>query len=95
MTESRSLQWDGGPDEKMAPGQFLREINIKIEDKGYKADDKKIDCFRNNLDYGGMADIWLDDLPATDKATWTDLVAAFYTEWPKTAVVKASKAERI
>ena len=79
----------------MAPGQFLREINIKIEDKGYKTDDKKIDCFRNNLDYGGTADIWLDDLPAADKATWTDLVAAFYTEWPRTAVVKASKAERI
>jgi hypothetical protein len=30
-----------------------------------------------------------------DKATWANLVTAFYTEWPKTVVVKASKAERI
>jgi hypothetical protein len=79
----------------MAPGQFLREINIKIEDKNYIMDNKKIDCFRNNLDYGGMVDIWLNDLHAGDKATWADLVAAFYTEWPKTAVVKALKAECI
>src|SRR5882762_8212 len=55
MTESRSLRWDGGPDENMAPGQFLREINIKIEDRNYTTDVKKIDCFRNNIDYGGTA----------------------------------------
>ena len=95
MSESRSLRWDGGPDEKTAPGQFLREINIKIEDKKYTTDAKKIECFRNNLDYGGTADLWLDDLPDPDKATWEELVKAFYIEWPKTAVVKASKAERI
>jgi hypothetical protein len=95
MTESRSLRWDRGPDEKMAPGQFLREINIKIEDRNYTTDAKKIDCFRNNLDYGGTADLWLDNLPPADTATWADLVAAFHTEWPKTAAVKASKAERI
>jgi hypothetical protein len=95
MTESCSLRWDGGPDEKMAPGQFLREINIKIEDKGYTTDTKKIDCFWNNLDYGGTANIWLDDLPPADKTTWDELVAAFYIEWPKMAVAKASKAERI
>jgi hypothetical protein len=79
----------------MAPGQFLREINIKIEDKNYTTDEKKIECFRNNLDYGGTADLWLDDLPAIDTATWAALVAAFYVEWPKTAAVKLSKAERI
>jgi hypothetical protein len=45
MTKSRSLQWDGGPDEKMAPGQFHQEINIKIEDRNYTTDAKKIDCF--------------------------------------------------
>jgi hypothetical protein len=79
----------------MAPGQFLREINIKIEDKNYTTDEKKIECFRNNLDYGGTADLWLDDLPAADTATWAMLVAAFHIEWPKMAAVKPSKAERI
>ena len=79
----------------MAPGQFLREINIKIEGRNYTTDEKKIDCFRNNLDYGGTADLWLDDLPPADTATWNSLVAAFHAEWPKTAAVKASKAERI
>jgi hypothetical protein len=95
MTESRSLRWDGGPDEKMAPGQFLHEINIKIEDRSYTTDMKKIDCFRNNLDYRGTADLWLDDLPPADTATWAALIAAFHVEWPKTSVAKASKAERI
>jgi hypothetical protein len=95
MTESRALRWDGGPDEKIAPGQFMREINIKIEDKAYTTDKKKIDCFRNNLDYGGTADVWFDDLPDDTKGDWDKLVEAFEKEWPKNAVPKPSKLERI
>jgi hypothetical protein len=79
----------------MAPGQFLWEINIKIEDRNYTTDAKKIDCFRNNLDYSGMADLWLDDLPLADTAMWNCLVTTFYVKWPRTVAVKASKAECI
>lgn len=95
MTESRALRWDGGPDEKTAPGQFLREINIKIEDKEYNTDKKKIECFRNNLDYGGTADLWYDELPDDTKKDWDKLVEAFDKEWPKNAVPKPSKLEQV
>ena len=90
-----SLRWDGGPDEKVASGQFMREINIKIEDKNYTTDTKKIECFRNNLDYEGTADLWFDDLDAGSKDTWVHLVNAFEIRWPKATVPKASKSERI
>src|ERR1700692_4903526 len=79
----------------MAPGQFLREINIKIEDRNYTTDVKKIDCFRNNIDYGGTADLWLDDLPPADTAMWNSLITAFYVEWLRMVAVKALKAECI
>jgi hypothetical protein len=90
-----SLRWDGRPDEKVASGQFMREINIKIEDKSYTSDKKKIECFRNNLDYEGTADLWFDDLDGVQKDTWEHLVDAFENRWPKAAVPKASKSEHI
>jgi hypothetical protein len=95
MGESGSLRWDGGPDEKTTSGQFLREINIKIEDKEYTTDKKKIDCFRNNLDFGGTADQWLDGLADDIKSDWDKLVEAFEKQWPKNTIPKPSKAERI
>ena len=73
----------------------MREINIKIEDKSYTTDTKKIECFRNNLDYEGTADLWFDDLDAGSKDTWVHLVNAFEIRWPKATVPKASKSERI
>jgi hypothetical protein len=72
-----SLRWDGGPDEKVASGQFMREINIKVEDKNYTSDKKKIECFHNNLDYEGMANLWFDDLDVLEKDTWEHLVDTF------------------
>ena len=55
----------------------MREINIKIEDKNYTTDTKKIECFHNNLDYEGTADLWFDDLDTSSKDTWVHLVSTF------------------
>ena len=97
MTEhSSSLAWQGNGDDNLAPGQFLREIDNKIDDRSYSTEAKKVKCLRNNIAYGSKADEWFDNLdPATETDTYDHLTDAFAKQWPLTAVPKASKAERI
>ena len=96
MSDSKgSLQWEGGADNNLSPGQFLREIDNKIDERGYTTERQKVNCMRNNIAFGSAADEWFGDLAASDKDTYEHLVAAFKLQWPLTAAPKASKGECI
>jgi hypothetical protein len=96
MSESKgSLQWEGGADDNLSPGQFLREIDNKIDERGYTTEKQKINCMRNNIAYGSDADEWFGALTGAQKDTYEHLMEAFELQWPLNAVPKASKAERI
>jgi hypothetical protein len=96
MTDhSSSLAWQGDGDDNLTPGQFLREIDNKIEDRNYNNDSKMIKCLRNNIAYGSAADDWFNSLDAANKDTYDHLTAAFELQWPLIPAPKASKTERI
>ena len=96
MSDSKgSLQWEGGADDNLSPGQFLREIDNKIDERGYTSEKQKVNCMRNNIAFGSAADEWFGNLEAGDRDTYEHLSHAFEQQWPLTAVPKASKRERI
>ena len=90
-----SLQWEGSTDDNLSAGQFLREIENKIDERGHTTERLKINCLKNNIAYGSDADEWFSNLDATEKDTYDHLVGAFQKQWPLTAVPKTSKTERI
>jgi len=96
MTESKgSIGWTGKGDDQLSPGQFLREINNKIDERNFTMESRKVNCMRNNIAYGSPADDWFGRLTANEKDTYEHLTEAFEKEWPLIATVKESKAERI
>jgi hypothetical protein len=45
MSDSKgSLQWEGGTDDNFSPGQFLQEIDNKIDERGYATERQKVNC---------------------------------------------------
>ena len=90
-----SLQWEGSTDDNLSPGQFLREIENKIDECGHNTERLKINCLKNNITYGSGADEWFTNLEAAEKDTYEHLVEAFKKQWPLTAAPKTSKTERI
>ena len=96
MSESKgSIGWTGEGDDQLSPGQFLREIDNKIDERNFASEERKVKCMRNNISYGSPADDWFGKLKTTEKDTYEHLTAAFESEWPLIATVKESKAERI
>jgi len=96
MSESKSsIGWTGEGDDQLSPGQFLREIDNKIDERNFTTEERKVKCMRNNIAYGSPADDWFGKLKVTEKNTYEHLTAAFEREWPLIATVKESKAERI
>jgi len=90
-----SLQWEGDKDGNLAPGQFLREIDNKIDNRNIKEEVKKIKTMQNNIAFGSDADDWFNALDPTEKDTYEHLTEAFKKQWPLTPAPKASKSERI
>jgi len=93
---SSSLAWQGNGDNNLTPGQFLREIDNKIDDRNYSSEPKKVKCLWNNITYGSEADDWFNKLdPDTETDTYEHLTEAFEAQWPLTTAPKSSKAEHI
>jgi hypothetical protein len=96
MSEHKSsLQWEGSSDGNLSPGQFLQEIENKIDECGHSTDKLKINCLKNNIAYGSRADEWFGKLIGVEKDTYEHLVDSFKKQWPLTAVPKASKSKCI
>jgi hypothetical protein len=96
MSDSKgSLQWEGGADDNLSPGQFLQEINNKIDECGYTSEKQKINCIQNNIAYGSDTYEWFRALTEAQKDTYKHLPAAFELQWPLNTVPKASKGEHI
>ena len=96
MTEHKgSLQWEGDTDSSLAPGQFLREIDNKIDERGHTTERQKVQCLKNNIAFGSDADEWFKKLTAAERDTYEHLTEAFEKQWPLTTAPKTSKAERI
>ena len=96
MTDNgSSLQWEGDKDDSLPPGQFLHEIDNKIENRGITSKAKKVKCMEINIAFGSTADDWFNGLAVDEKDTYEHLTKAFKTQWPLTPAPKASKAERI
>jgi len=96
MSEHKGLlQWEGDTDSSLSPGQFLREIDNKIDERGHTTDKQKIQCLKNNIAFGSDADEWFKGLQLNEKDTYDHLVAAFETQWPLTSALKMSKVECI
>ena len=96
MSDSKgSLQWQGGTDDNLPPGQFLQEIDNKIDECGYTTERQKVNCMQNNIAFSSAADEWFGNLDIAEKDTYKHLAAAFELQWPLTAAPKASKGERI
>lgn len=92
-THNASLAWEGDEDPKREPGQFLREIEAQIDKDGLVVDKQMVRRLRVNLRYGSQADLWFEDLMATEKDTYDHLVEAFKKQWPLTKQPKPSKTE--
>jgi len=90
-----SLQWEGSTDDNLSPGQFLREIENKIDERGHTTEKLKINCLKNNIAYGSGAEEWFTNLTATEKDTYDHLIEAFEKQWPLMAAPKMSKMECI
>ena len=90
-----SLQWEGSVDVNLSAGQFLREIENKIDERTYTTEKQKVNCLRNNIAYRSRADEWFNSLAINEKDTYAHLTVAFKLQWPLTVVLKALKAERI
>jgi len=90
-----SLQWEGDKDGNLTPGQFLREIDNKIDNRNITDEAKKIKTMQNNIAFGSDADDWFNALDPTEKDTYEHLTEAFVEQWPLTPAPKASKSERI
>jgi len=96
MADSKgSLQWEGSADDNLSPGQFLREIDNKIDERNYTTERQKVHCMQNNIAFGSAADKWFGNLEAGEKDTYEHLSAAFALQWLLTNAPKASKGERI
>jgi hypothetical protein len=96
MADSKgSLQWEGSADDNLSPGQFLWEIDNKIDERNYTTERQKVNCMRNNIVFGSVADEWFGNLAAGDKDTYNHLAVAFELQWLLTAILRASKRERI
>ena len=90
-----SLQWEGDKDGNLAPGQFLREIDNKIDNRNIKEEVKKIKTMQNNIAFSSDTNDWFNALDPTEKDTYEHLTEAFEKQWPLTPAPKASKSERI
>jgi hypothetical protein len=90
-----SFRWKGSTDNNLSPGQFLRKIENKINERNHITEKLKINCLKNNITYGSGADEWFTNLIATEKDTYDHLVEAFERQWPLTATPKTSKMEHI
>ena len=96
MSDSKgSLQWEGSADSNLSAGQFLHEIDNKIDECNYTTERQKVNCLRNNITFGSTADEWVNKLTIDDKDTYKHLTDAFELQWPLTMAPRASKAERI
>lgn len=95
VDKSSSLAWQGSGDARMEPGQFLREIDNKIDNQQYTTEAQKVKCFRNNIAYGSAADEWFSSLDKADTTTYEKLTEAFEKQWPLTAAPKASRSEQV
>ena len=96
MSDSKgSLQWEGSTDSNLSAGQFLCEIDNKIDERSYTTERQKVNCLRNNIAFGSAADEWFNKLTIDDKDTYEHLTDAFELQWPLTTAPRASKAERI
>ncbi|GLB45242.1 hypothetical protein LshimejAT787_2100020 [Lyophyllum shimeji] len=84
----------GDEDEKESPRDFLNKLERMYMLKTQFQDQEKVNYFQLSLKDGGPASQWFDALPATEKATWNALKAAYNIRWPaKTAMVK-TQAEK-
>src|ERR1700736_2352227 len=90
-----SLQWEGDPDSNLAPGQFLQEIDNKINEHGHTMERQKVQCLKNNIAFGSDADEWFKKLKLGEKDTYEHLTEAFEKQWPLTTALKMSKMEHI
>lgn len=90
-----SLQWEGDTDSSLAPGQFLREIDNKIDERGHTTDRQKIQCLKNNIVFGSDANEWFKKLEPNKRDTYEHLTEAFKEQWPLTTAPKKSKTEHI
>jgi hypothetical protein len=43
-----SIQREGNTDDNLSPGQFLHEIENKIDERGHTMEELKINCLNNN-----------------------------------------------
>jgi len=78
-----SLQWEGSTDDKLSVGQFLQEIENKIDERGHAMERLKMNCLKNNIAYGSNANEWFSNLDAVEKDTYDHLVDAFQKQWPR------------
>jgi hypothetical protein len=96
MSESKGfIGWTGEGDDQLFPGQFLREIDNKIDERNFTTEEQKVKCMRNNISYGITADDWFGKLKLNEKDTYEHLTTAFEREWPLITTVKELKAEHI
>ena len=74
MTDHKgSLQWEGDTDLSLAPGQFQREIDNKIDEWRHMTDRQKVQCLKNNIAFGSDADEWFKKLGPNERDTYEHL----------------------
>ena len=82
-------------DLSLAPGQFLQEIDKKIDEQGHTTDRQKVQCLKNNITFGSDADEWFKKLGPNERDTYEHLMEVFEKQWPLMMAPKKSKTEHI
>jgi hypothetical protein len=71
LKSNRSIAWQGdGYSDQLTPGKFMREIDNKIGNYHVVTEARKVNCLRNNIAYGSLADDWFNKLGGGQKDTY-------------------------
>jgi hypothetical protein len=83
------------PDHNLLLGQFLSEIENKINEHRHTTEKLKINCLKNNIAYRSGAVEWFTNLGGAKSDTYDHLVKVFENQWLLTAAPKTLKMEPI
>lgn len=94
MTAPAQFYGDGRKDEN--PHDFLKAAECSFTRATHAMTEaEKVCTMYLNMVSGGVAEVWMDALPANELDTWSYFCAAFTVRWPKRVMVQQTAREKV